>query len=74
MGVNLTDELKYHRQKLKKCLMEHEDALDETAILNAQNLNDQREWLLQLFKSAKMFINTVDDDCLNIIETSKDRK
>ena len=53
---------------------EHEDALDETEILNASNLNDQREWLLSLFQSAKMFMMTVDDDCLNIIETSKDRK
>lgn len=54
--------------------MEHENALDETQILNAQNLNDQREWLLQLIKSAKSFMTAVDDDCLNIIETSKDRK
>ena len=74
LGVNLTDELKYYRQMLKACLMEHEKALDETQILNAKNLNNQREWLLQLYTSAKMFMNTVDDDCLNIIETSKDRK
>ena len=48
MGVNLSDEVKHNRQKLKACISEHEDALNETEILNAANLNDQREWLLQL--------------------------
>ena len=75
MGVNLTDEVKYHRQKLKQCLEEHADALDETEIMNASNLNRrQREWLLNLFQSAKTFLNTIDDDCISIIETSKNRK
>ena len=49
IGFDLTDELKYHRSILKKCLTEHYDALDETGILKAQNLNDNREWFLKLF-------------------------
>ena len=74
IGVNLSDEVKYNRQKLKTCISEHEDALDETEILNASNLNDQREWLLNLLQCAKTFLMTVDDDCLHILETSQDRK
>ena len=48
MGVNLSDEVKHNRQKLKTCISEHADAINEGEILNATNLNDQREWLLEL--------------------------
>ena len=74
LGVTLSDEVKHNRQRLRKCIQEHEDALNETEILNASDLNDQREWLVQLLQSAKSFMMTVDDDCLSIIDTSRDRK
>ena len=66
--------MKQEREALKRCIESHKDALRESEIRDAQTLIHQRDWILSILTCANNFMTVVNDNLLNIVDTSEDRK